>query len=318
MVRGQFHLIVCAFMLCLQSSLVMATEQKESNLSTPNTEVLGQEQKQQQDAQALFEESLRQLMPLTDGQIQEYRTHSDKREKALLPTSPELSSRTVRVSLEPGKKPVKVFTTANIATSLVFHDATGQPWAVTSVTNGSPNFFQILRPELPDGNLLNVMPTQDYGASTIIVTLQDKDVPLVIRLEADSVRSPKRKADALVLFQLAHNGPKASIPVTKNIQETVTSEMLAFLDQVPPKKAVRLITNPKQEKLTIWKHDNKHYVRTTHTLMWPAWSAVVNGAGNVKCYEVPITSRITLSIGGVMRSIVLKAVPYAQRGQGHE
>ncbi len=312
-------LIIAALLLSINKA--KAAEEKAVSPSS-NTEVLGQKQKQeqkaQQDAQALFEESLRQLMPLTDGQIQEYRTHSDKRERALLPTSPDLNSRTVRVSLEPGKKPVKVFTTANIATSLVFHDATGQPWPVTSVTNGGPNFFQILRPELPDGNLLNVMPIQGYGASTIVVTLQDKDVPLVIRLEADSVRSPERKADALVLFQLVHNGPKASIPVTKDIQETVTSDMLAFLDQVPPKKAVRLVTNPSQEKLTIWMLNDKHYIRTAHTLMWPAWSAVVNGAGNVKCYEVPVTSRITLSIGGTIQSIELKAVPYAQKEQGHE
>jgi intracellular multiplication protein IcmK len=79
------------------------------------------------EAQALFEESLRQMMPLNEGQIQEYRERSDQRDRALLPVSPSLNSRTVRVTLEPGRAPVKVFTTANIATSLVFHDSTGQP-----------------------------------------------------------------------------------------------------------------------------------------------------------------------------------------------
>lgn len=165
------------------------------------------------DAQALFEESLRQMMPLDENQIQEYRSRSDERDRALLPVSPALNTRTVRVTLEPGRSPVPVFTTANIATSLVFHDSTGQPWPVTSVTNGGPSFFQVLRPELPDGNLLNVMPTQGYATSTLVVTLQDRDIPLVIRLESDSVRAPKRKADALVLFQLAHHGPKAALPI---------------------------------------------------------------------------------------------------------
>ena len=46
---------------------------------------------------------------------------------ALLPVSPALNTRTVSVSLEPGHSPVPVFTTANIATALAFHDATGQP-----------------------------------------------------------------------------------------------------------------------------------------------------------------------------------------------
>jgi intracellular multiplication protein IcmK len=264
------------------------------------------EAKKAREAQALFEESLRQMMPLNEGQIQEYRQRSDQRERALLPVSPALQSRTVRVSLEPGRAPVKVFTTANIATSLVFHDSTGQPWPITSVTNGGPNYFQILRPELPDGNLLNVMPTQGYGASTIVVTLEKRDIPLVIRLEADSVRSPERKADALVLFQLAHHGPKASIPIIENIKETADSAMLAFLDRVPPDGAVRVRMESDQEKVNVWKYNGKHYIRTSHTLMWPAWTAVVNGAGNVKCYEAPVTGRAMFSSNGRIHTVILK------------
>ncbi len=258
------------------------------------------------DAQALFEESLRQMMPLDQGQIQEYRERSDQRERALLPVSPDLRTRTVRVTLEPGRSPVPVFTTANVATALAFHDATGQPWPITSVTNGGPSFFQVLRPELPDGNLLNVMPTQGYTTSTIVVTLQDRDIPLVIRLESDSVRAPERKADALVLFQLAHHGPKASVPIIKDIKETADSAMLAFLDRVPPKDARRVRVEPGSDDVLVWEYSGKRYVRTTHTLMWPAWTAVVNGAGNTKCYEMPVTSRVMLSKNGQLQTLLLK------------
>ena len=266
---------------------------------------LNTEKKKAQEAQALFEESLRQMMPLNEGQIQEYRERSDQRERALLPVSPALNSRTVRVSLEPGRAPTKVFTTANIATSLVFHDSTGQPWPITSVTNGGPNFFQVLRPELPDGNLLNILPTQGYGTSTLVVTLEKQDIPLVIRLESDSVRSPERKADALVLFHLAHRGPRAAVPVIADIKETVDSSLLAFLDRVPPEGAVRVNIRPRLEKLSVWKFGDKHYIRTAHALMWPAWSAVVNGPGNVKCYEAPVTARILISRNGSTESIAL-------------
>jgi intracellular multiplication protein IcmK len=258
------------------------------------------------DAQSLFEESLRQMMPLDEGQIQEYRERSDQRERALLPVSPSLNSRTVHVSLEPGNRPVSVLTTANVATSLVFHDSSGQPWPITSVTNGGPSFFQVLRPELPDGNLLNVMPTQGYGTSTIVVTLEKRDIPLVIRLESDSVRSPERKADALVLIQLAHHGPKAALPIIEDIKETANSTMLAFLDRVPPTQATRVRFDPAPDKLAIWKLGDSHYIRTSHALMWPAWTAVVNGAGNVRCYEAPPTSRIMISVNGRVQTIILK------------
>jgi intracellular multiplication protein IcmK len=283
-----------------------AEPQKADAVSSQKQEGASKPEDKKPDAQTLFQESLRQMMPLNEGQIQEYREHSDQRERALLPVSPALASRTARVSLEPGNAPVKVFTTANVATSLVFHDSTGQPWPITSVTNGGPSFFQVLRPELPDGNLLNVMPTQGYGTSTIVVTLEKQDIPLVIRLESDSVRAPERKADALVLFQLAHYGPKAALPIIEGIKETVDSSMLAFLDHVPPAKAVRVLLEPAMDKLTVWKFNNHHYIRTSHTLMWPAWIAVVNGAGNVKCYEAPATSRIMISNNGRMQTVILK------------
>ena len=271
------------------------------------------------DVQSLFEESLRQMMPLDDSQIQEYRERSDQRERALLPVSPALASRTARVSLEPGSAPVRVFTTANIATSLLIHDSTGQPWPITSVTNGGPSFFQVLRPELPDGNLLNITPTQAYGTTTLVVTLEKQDIPLVIRLESDSVRGPERKADALVLFQIAQHGPRARVPVIEDIKETVNSSMLAFLDHVPPAGAVRVRMEPMPDKVQVWKLGTIHYIRTNHSMVWPAWTAVVNGAGNMKCYEAPITSRIMLSVDGRMQTLVLKdSAPAEGKGTNGE
>ncbi len=278
-----------------------ASQQRELPSSPTGTDA-----RKAREAQALFEESLRQMMPLDQGQIQEYRSRSDERDRALLPVSPTLNTRTVRVTLEPGRSPVPVFTTANIATSLVFHDSTGQPWPITSVTNGGPSHFQVLRPELPDGNLLNVMPTQGYATSTLVVTLEARDIPLVIRLESDSVRAPERKADALVLFQLAHHGPKAALPIIRDIKETADSSMLAFLDRVPPEKAVRVRVEPGSDDVLVWNYNGKLYVRTVHSLMWPAWTAVINGAGNTKCYEVPVTSRLMLSKNGQFQTLLLK------------
>lgn len=262
----------------------------------------------QDDAQKLFQESLRQMLPLGGEQIEEYRSRSDEKEKALQPAPPTLRSRTVRVSLEPGQSAVSVRTTANIATSLVFHDSTGQPWPVTSVTNGGPQAFQVLRPELPEGNLLNVMPLQAYASANLVVTLAKFDIPLVISLKSDSVRSTERTADSMVLFQLAHQGPNAQAPLTKDIKETVNSDMLSFLDHVPPAEATRVRVSPQDRELTIWKYNGAHYVRTTHTIIWPAWTSVVNGAGGIKCYELPLTPRISLSKNGKVQTVRIEDV----------
>ena len=74
-----------------------------------------------------FENALNQILPLDEVQIQEFLKRSDKREKAIQPVVPVLHTRTERVTLEPGRSPSRVFTSAHIATSLVFHDSTGQP-----------------------------------------------------------------------------------------------------------------------------------------------------------------------------------------------
>lgn len=258
------------------------------------------------DAQALFQESLRQMMPLSKEQIQEYREWSDQRDRALVPVSPSLSSRTARVKLEPGGAPVVVRCTSGVASALVFHDSTGQPWPVTSVTNGGPQAFQILRPELPEGNLLNIIPIAAYGSANIVVTLAKQDIPLVIRLESDSVRSPERKADGLVLFQIAHQGPNAQAPLTRSVKDTASSELMAFLDHVPPAEAVRVRMEPRDESSTLWRLGDMHYLRTPHTLMWPAWEAVVNGAGGIRCYELPVTPRIMVSKQGRIETIRIK------------
>lgn len=82
--------------------------------------------------------------------------------------------------------------------------------------------------------------------------------------------------------------------------------MLAFLDRVPPEGAVRLRVEPPLETMTIWKYNGKHYARTTQMLIWPAWTAAVNGAGSITCYELPVTARIMTSHEGKMQSFLLQ------------
>lgn len=255
--------------------------------------------------QEIFEESLRLLMPLSKKQITDFRAHSNDRERALSPAPPRLETRTVRVKLEPGAAPTKVRTTANIATSLVFHDSTGEPWPITSITNGSPNSFQVLKPEIPDENLVNIVPQEDFSSSSLVITLKGQDLPLIVALDADSIKAPTRTADALVLFQLAGHGPKAKIPVIKNMKDTVSSDMISIIDHISPKDSVKIHTTPEDPNVEVWRLGDTHYIRTSYDLMWPAWTAAANGAGNVKCYEIPQTHKILVSLNGIVSTFTI-------------
>ena len=81
--------------------------------------------------------------------------------------------------------------------------------------------------------------------------------------------------------------------------------MLSFLDRVPPENSRRLKLQPASDDLIGWEHNGKHYLRTNQTLVWPAWTAVVNGAGNTKCYEVEPTPRVMLSRDGEIQTVII-------------
>ncbi len=301
-IKNSFFVIL--FMLI--PFLVCAAQDNQENAAGKNSTNEKQEKNtENRQSQELFEESLRRMMPLSKEQIDEYRKHADKRSKALAPVPPQLRSRTVQVSLEPGHAPVQIKTTANIASAIVFHDSTGSPWPISSVTNGGPSLFQVMRPEIEGKNLLNVMPLQNYGASTLIVTFDGKDIPLVVSLSADSIKAPARVADGLVLVRIKSHGPNAQIPIIKHVKDTVTTEMLSFLDMVPPSAAKRIKISP-DDNIIVWKFNNLYYVRTNYDLMFPAWTSVVHGAAQTKCYEVASLPSLMVSKNGQLRSIKIE------------
>ncbi len=259
------------------------------------------------DAQLLFEKSLEMLKPLSDEQIKSFREFSKQQEEALSPVIPTLQTRTIRVSLEPGKKSPVIYTTPNTVTAIIFHDNTGSPWKVTSLTNGSPSSFQVLKPEIAEGNLVNILPLKSNSSTNIVLTLEQKDIPLVLGVQSDNIKANSRLADSMVLVQLAHAGPNALTPSIERISETVSSAMLAFLDQVPPNNALRVQTSLQVENLKVWKYEDKIFIRTKDLLLFPSWSASVNGAGNIKCYEIyHNNTRILLSIDGQIQAIDLE------------
>ncbi len=272
-----------------------------------STSVYAVENSEKSNAQLLFEQSLEMLKPLSNDQIREFREFSKEQEEAFSPATPSLQTRTLRVTLEPGKKSPLIYTTPNTATAIVFHDITGSPWKITSLTNGSPNSFQVLKPEIPESNLINILPLKSNASTNIVITFEKKDIPLVLAVQSDNIKASSRFADSMVLVQLAHNGPNAIIPSIEKIEETVSSTMLAFLDQVIPKEAKRYKTSLNVENLKVWKFENKIFIRTKDFLVFPSWSASVNGAGSIKCYEISSNStRILLSVDGKIQTIDLE------------
>jgi len=236
-----------------------------------------------------FDAALQQLYPLTPEQQRTVREKGDAIDRAigepLAPVTPV--SRSVRVSLRSGDAPPTVKTAPGWISTLTFADVTGQPWPVQSVTNGNPAAYDVLNSG-PEGtsNIVTISSKQAHVPSNIAVTLVGAKVPVMITL------SPSPGAvDFRVDAQIDQRGPNASYDVisSESLPATSDSVMLGFLDGVPPSDAVKLRTSDSQTQA--WRYNDMLYVRTTRSLLSPAYISKQSNVVGVNVYvlnEAPV------------------------------
>lgn len=248
-----------------------------------------------------FQNSLNGILPMSSDQILKFKGQVETTQEAIHSTpAPKLVSKTRNVTLKPGATTPQLKMRPGYVTTVVFTDATGAPWPITSITNGNKDFFAVNKPEgLQPGNLVTITPLADFVDSNLMITLSENPSPIVIQLFSNQKLKVEDgdTAEAMVAFHLDERGPRAATPTFEDpIGSPVTEEMSQFLDDVPPQKAVRLKTSNDGE-ISVWRYQDKYYFRTPYPLQWPAWSKVVNGH-NVKVYEIPKVVSAVVSKNG--------------------
>lgn len=259
-----------------------------------------QSETMQDVAQRTYELSLEQVLPMTPEQIQAYLDRMKQTSEAIRDSEPpKMCTRTERLMLQPGATPPTVHIVPGYVSTVTFFDATGSPWPITSVTEGNSKWFSVQKPEdLEPGNMLTVSALARHAHSNITVTLKDETTPVVVRLTTDD-RNKGAITDSLISFQADKRGPNASDPmVGRKLKSVVSSNMLSFLDGVPPSGAVRMALSPSKDGVALWKLDKHLYLRTKYAAVWPAWSDVLSGTADYRVYELPIVPSIIVSIGG--------------------
>jgi len=249
-----------------------------------------------------FNESLMEVLPLSANQIEVLKKRISRTEKAMRNTPPpKIMSKTKRLSLSPGTKTPIVNLAAGYVSSLVFYDVTGEPWPVTSATNGNQKHFTVTRPQVLPGNLLTASVLTEHGDTNLIVTLEGHDIPVVIQLRTID-RDPEKESrtDALIAFQIDHRGPNAKDPVFKDTMEmSIDDIMLSFVDGAPPAGATEIALNPGKNGINVWSYQTYLYCRTRYALVWPAWNQHASSAGgDYKVYRLPQVPSIMFSING--------------------
>ena len=251
-----------------------------------------------------YNRHLQETMPLTPEMIMNWR-----RQQAAINEAAHGQIRPVVtrndadiVSLEPGETPPMLRLAPGIATTVVFSDATGQPWPVAGYVIGDSNAFEVFRPPGIDGepgpSHLTVAPLRPAGWSNLVVTLAGAAIPVVLTLTVDP-DSVHYRLDLQVLARGPFAQPQPAL-VGTGMPRAGSRRMLDFLVgvDVPPDAEERPVSGAADVKVWVMPSEDMMVVRTSWPLLSPAFSEVITGSGDVRVYRLPVSSILLLDIRG--------------------
>lgn len=259
--------------------------------------------------QKLFQNAQQMTLPLSGSQIHQFQQRVDETANAVHPgPPPRMISRSTTLSFQPGQVAPTVHLAPGYVSTLVFVDSTGAPWPITSQTVGNDKWFSVIRPDTQDKNVLTVNALTNYVNSNISLTLEGRDTPVIIQLQMRdaSTDTKPQDADTLLSIRMEATGPKAKPPVIgERIGSPANSELLAFLDGVPPQGASLFALSPSVPGVQVWGYGGRNYVRSQYPVRWPARVSVSHGSGGLDVFVIPQTPTMVLSVNGASQTVVL-------------
>ena len=243
-----------------------------------------------------FGSLLDSALPLSPDQIKQLHRLYDLTQQAVaaapnLPPTPVSSS--LPVTLEPGSIPPLVRLSAGFVSSLVFVDSTGAPWPITAYGLGDPTSFNVQWDQT--SNALFVQSLKPYAHGNLAVRLIDLNTPVMI-----SLVSGQKEIDYRVDLQIRERGPNAEAPIVPeslNLGAQVDPRLINVLDGVAPHDSKQLALTPNIGQAWLSK-ENILYLRTTLTLLSPAWTATISSPNGTHVYEMAKTPLVLASQDG--------------------
>lgn len=250
---------------------------------------------------AAFSDALRQIAPLTPEQIERARRQLDDVDRAqgtpLQPIHPV--TRSIGISLRSGERPATLKVSPGWISTITFSDVTGKPWPVESVANGNSSAYTV-QSAGPDTNtnIIMISALQSYVPSNIAVTLSGATVPVLLTLQPSS-----SEVDFRVDAQVDQRGPNAAYDIVSSdvLPSTNDSLMLGFLDGVPPTGATKLKTS--NRNVEVWRLDGMFYVRSTSSLLSPAYVSKQSNVSGVNVYVLNETPVLMVSRDGRLENV---------------
>ena len=245
-----------------------------------------------------FDNMVNQILPMTPEQIGKFREIYNENQLAAATTAgvpPKPTSTLLQVNLSPNGTPPVIRLGAGYITSLVFIDATGQPWPIDSYSIGDPSAFNIQWDR--KGNTLLIQSLTHYKRSNMAVILQGLNTPVMITLI-----SGQEAIDYRVDLRIPGYGPSASFSHS-GIPEAANPVLLEVLNGVPPEGAREL--KVKGGICQAWVFKDNLYLRTKLHILSPGWKSVMSSIDGTRAYQTQPVPVILASQNGKDHKITL-------------
>jgi intracellular multiplication protein IcmK len=262
--------------------------------------------------QTAYQKAMNELLPASPEMIKAYFNRLDKTRGAIhAKPPPNLLKRTFHLSAAPGSKVPRLNLTPGYVAAITFVDTTGEPWPVSSVSVGNPNWFDISLVKSKTGNQLVVSATGSHLSSNLTVGLEGAAMPVAIELRTDA-----KQSDAVAIVRMDTAGPNAdSEPVQSPASLGAAPVLTQFMNYTPPEAAVPVEVDTSGVK--VWAYRGYYYVRTRLAALWPAWDAATT-LGGTHVYRMPRTASMLFSRSGSHVRVTVGATSGASAGEAAE
>ncbi|CAL7959965.1 intracellular multiplication protein IcmK [Gammaproteobacteria bacterium] len=221
-----------------------------------------------------------QLLPMTPDQVVKLReVFTASQQAAANPPGvpPRPTSTSLLVNLSPQAVAPVIRLGAGYITSLVFIDATGQPWPIAAYSVGDPASFNIQWDR--KGNTMLVQSATFYKRSNLAVILRDLNTPVMITLI-----SGQEAVDYRVDLRIPGVGPNA-VFIQNGIPDAVNPILFDVLNGIPPRGSKELKVSG-GGVTQAWLLNKKLYLRTNLTVTSPGWQATMSSIDGTHAYQL--------------------------------
>lgn len=257
-----------------------------------------------------YNKASRELQPMSPEQIARFRKELEAQKDAASRAAgdrPIPESNRIPIELSTVRPPQVLRVGADMVSTIMFTDVTGQPWPIAGVVPGSKGWVDIKTDPERAPHIFTVTPQASYVMTNLSVWLQDSTTPVIIQVVSD-----KRRVDSLLELVPQARGPlakKNSVEFAVSPQ-VISGEQNDLMSGLTPAGATPLKVMGGDAQA--WILNGKMYLRSRMMLRAPSARFVFSNSDGTKVYELPVTPVINMVDDGRNVAIKVAGLPTPQ------